>query len=880
MYDVAIAGAGPVGLFLACELGLAGRSVLVLERDPQPRSPWKSDPLGLRGLSAASAGAFDRRGLLDALLSADHTAPSRGAGHFAGMMLDPAAVDVTALPFRLPGPALDGVLTNLEAVESVLAARATGLGVHIRRGAEVEAVEPHEDRVVLRAGGHGYEARWLVGCDGGRSTVRGLAGFEFAGTGPQFTGYVMLATLADPESLRPGFNLTPAGMYLRTPAEGYVGLLDFDGGAFDRSQRPTLEHLQAVLRRVSGTSVTLRDVRLVSTFTDRAMQATAYRRGRVLLAGDAAHIHSPLGAQGLNLGLGDALNLGWKLAATVRGDAPDGLLDTYTRERHPVGAWALDWTRAQAAVMRPDPAAQAIQGVVRDLLGTRDGTTYVFQKVSGSSIRYDLGDAEPLTGRDAPDFRLGDGTRLGDLLRDGRGVLLDFTRDGRLHDPATPWEHRIRYVHGPAEHDLGYGAALVRPDGVVAWADGHAPDRAAFERAAGDWFGRPRRDPGRSTWISSWGTAQELAQAAEPGGGPQLPDDEAETTSRPTRLGAQTVRMVARATAGGTAARVALSNAFNRPPVRIGAARLDGHPLTFGGRDTVVVPTGALIHSDPVELEVPAGADLTVSLYLPDDDVTPTTHAVGLRTAWLAPGDQTAAPALRDATEFRSYLWLAGLDVLAAPAAATVVAFGDSLVDGLETTPDADAAWPSVLARRLAARADLPPRAVINMGIAGNRVLRETDGLGAGALARFDRDVLGRPGVRWVVLSEGLNDLFFGFVPGAPDHERATAGDIIAGYRQLIGRARPHGVRVVGCTLPPIGGAPFHTEELERMRQDVNRWIRGGGEFDAVVDLDAATRDPAAPERVRAGLLSADGVHPNDAGHEVIAAAFDPELFR
>ncbi|WP_308168124.1 FAD-dependent monooxygenase [Nonomuraea sp. NEAU-A123] len=495
-----IVGAGPVGLFLACELGLAGCSVLVLEREPDPRSPWKADPLGMRGLSAASVEAFYRRGMLHPLLKAsgvddypgaDEPAPPRGAGHFAGMMLDPAKVDVAALPFRLPSPALEGVMTNLEAVEAVLSERAFTLGVEVRRGVTVSAIAQDDEIVVARAGEHEYAARWLVGCDGGRSAVRGLAGFDFVGTEPQLTGYLVLATIADPEKLRPGFNLTPTGMYLRTPAEGYIGMLDFDGGAFDRSQRPTREHLQAVLRHISGTDVTLSDVHLASSFTDRAMQPTTYRQGRVLLAGDAAHIHSPLGAQGLNLGLGDAMNLGWKLAATVHGYAPDGLLDTYTRERHPIGAWVLDWTRAQAAAMKPDPHAQAIQGVVRDLIGTRDGTTYVFEKVSGSSIRYDLGSEQPLVGRNAPDLRLADGTRLGDLMRDGRGVALDFSTDRRLHGPAMGWESRMQYAAGPARNDLGLGAALVRPDGVVAWAGDRDPDRESFERAAGQWFGSP-----------------------------------------------------------------------------------------------------------------------------------------------------------------------------------------------------------------------------------------------------------------------------------------------------------------------------------------------------------------------------------------------------
>ncbi|EMD26486.1 hypothetical protein C791_3330 [Amycolatopsis azurea DSM 43854] len=402
----------------------------------------------------------------------------------------------------------------------------------------------------------------------------------------------------------------------------------------------------------------------------------------------------------------------------------------------------------------------------------------------------------------------------------------------------------------------------------------------------------------REAWIATWGTAQQLALPAESGGGPWMPDDAArqadEPPGAPTKVGAQTVRMVVRATVGGTAVRVALSNSFGRAPVRVGAAWIARHErgaaihggsecsLTFGGRAAVVVPTGGHICSDPVEYDLAAQTDLVVSLYIPDEDVIPTAHEVGLRTAWLAPGDQTATRNLRDATAFSSYLWLTGIDVTAQPVASAIVVIGDSIVDGMETTPDADASWPSSLARRLAAREGMPPRAVINMGIAGNRVLREADGMGASALARFDRDVVARPGVRWMVLSEGINDLFFGLRQGVPESERATADDLIAGYRMLIGRAHLHGLRVIGCTLLPLGGAPVFTAELERMRQEVNRWIRDGGEFDAVVDLEAATRDPdaAGPVKMRTEFVSDDGVHPSDAGHQAIAEAFDLELFR
>jgi lysophospholipase L1-like esterase len=390
-------------------------------------------------------------------------------------------------------------------------------------------------------------------------------------------------------------------------------------------------------------------------------------------------------------------------------------------------------------------------------------------------------------------------------------------------------------------------------------------------------------------WIVTWGTAQQLAPAAELGGGPEMPDeappdqDPDVQLAAPTTVNAQTVRMVARSTIGGTAVRVALSNSYGYAPVRVGAAFLDRPDgparLTFGGRDTVVLPTGAHIYSDSLEHDVAPQTDLVVSLYLPDEDVTPTVHPVGLRTAWLAPGNQAAEPKLEDATEFQSYLWLTGIDVLAPATAATVIALGDSLVDGMETTPDADAPWPSALARRLAADPGLPPRAVVNMGIAGNRVLRETDGMGASALARFDRDVLARPGARWVILCEGTNDILFGLMPGMPESERATASDIITGYRMLITRAHLHGLRIVGCTLPPIGASPVFTPEYEDIRQQVNRWMRDSGEFDAVTDLDTALQDPAAPTRVRAELLSGDGVHPNDAGHAAIAEAFDLNLF-
>jgi hypothetical protein len=271
---------------------------------------------------------------------------------------------------------------------------------------------------------------------------------------------------------------------------GVIAIADFDGGAFHRTQPVTCEHVQAVLRRVSGTDVTLTALNVASTWTDRSQQTTTYRKGRVLLAGDAAHIHSPLGGQGLNLGLGDAMNLGWKLAATIRGNAPDGLLDSYTTERHPVGARILDWTRAQVALMRPDRQSRALQAVMRDLIDTRDGATYFAERVWGVSLRYDLGEEHPLAGRSCPDFELGDGTRLGTPLRDGRGLLLDFGGQAALQALDGHWGDQVRYLASDVQDRLGLRALLVRPDGFVAWASDTTPSPEEVTRAAAKWFTR------------------------------------------------------------------------------------------------------------------------------------------------------------------------------------------------------------------------------------------------------------------------------------------------------------------------------------------------------------------------------------------------------
>jgi 2-polyprenyl-6-methoxyphenol hydroxylase-like FAD-dependent oxidoreductase len=502
-YDVIIAGAGPVGLFLACELRLADLSVIVLEQAPNPHSALKQLPFGLRGLSVPTTEAFHRRGLLDEILAAQRAKAGaiksaahwmqqmrKPAGHFAGIQFYQDDVDAAKWPWRLPTPAEASVAVDMEALETVLAARASSLGVEIRRGFGVTAIAASDEDVTVEASGETFRGRWLVGCDGGRSTVRKACGFDFVGTDPEFTGYSIDVELADPNKLTPGRNYTAAGMY--TFAEpGTIAMVDFDGGAFHRAAPITREHVQDVLRRVSCTDVTISALRLAATWTDRARQATTYRKGRVLLAGDAAHTHSPLGGQGLNLGLGDAMNLGWKLAATIRGHGPADLLDTYSQERHAIGAQILDWSRAQVAIMRPTPDSRALQAIICDLIGTRDGATYFAERTRGVSLRYDLGDSHPLVGRSVPEFAWPDGRTIGELLRQAKGLLLDFDARAPLQALSSRWNDRITYIAGEPTERLGLSAVLVRPDGFVAWASESAPDIDQLVRAAVRWFGEP-----------------------------------------------------------------------------------------------------------------------------------------------------------------------------------------------------------------------------------------------------------------------------------------------------------------------------------------------------------------------------------------------------
>ncbi len=499
-YDVIIAGAGPVGLFLACELALAKCSVLILEKAENPHSPLKRLPFGIRGLSAPTIEALYRRDLLKELevhkrlknphkTSSPVQGPRRQGGHFAGIPFLDGNIDTAQWKSRLPSSTDTNLLSEMEELESVLARRAEALGVKTKRGLAITDFGQTKDGVAVQSGNQSFQSKWLVGCDGSRSVVRKAGGFEFAGTEPEFTGYSAQFDLVDPEKLSPGRNLTPTGMYLQSQP-GYLVMVEFDGGAAHKSESVTLENVQNVLRRVSNTDVTISSLHAVTTWTDRARQATTYRKGRVFLAGDAAHIHAPLGGQGLNLGLGDAMNLGWKLAATIQKKAPEGLLDSYQTERHPLGVQVLDWSRAQVAIMKPDPPSRALNAIVRDLMNTRDGATYMAARMWGVFTHYHLGGAHPLVGHSVPNFEFEDGARMGELMHDGRGILLDFNQNASLKTLADEYGDQLKYVSGGAKEQLGLRAALIRPDGFIAWASDIEPDEPSIRQAVDLWFVR------------------------------------------------------------------------------------------------------------------------------------------------------------------------------------------------------------------------------------------------------------------------------------------------------------------------------------------------------------------------------------------------------
>lgn len=383
-------------------------------------------------------------------------------------------------------------------------------------------------------------------------------------------------------------------------------------------------------------------------------------------------------------------------------------------------------------------------------------------------------------------------------------------------------------------------------------------------------------------WVATWTASPQ----ANWGPGFVLP------SNTPSAISNRTVRQVAAVSLGGRRLRIELSNAYGKTPVVVhnvhmarsaGGSRIvpgTDRAVTFGGKPFAVVPPGAPVLSDPVGLDVPALGEVAVSLYLPGDTPIDTIHWDARQTAYLADGDSTAAPSFDGGSTLPTRVLLSEILVDSPPLASAVVAFGDSITDGNGSTVDSNRRWPDFLAHRLAAH-DV---AVLNAGISGGRIL--SDGMGVSALARFDRDVLAQPGARSVIVLLGINDISWPGSTFAPDEPRVTAGRVIDGYRQLIARGHAHSLKVFGATLTPFEGALENSPILgyfdpakEEVRQAVNQWIRTGGEFDAVIDFDAAVRDPAHPARFAPRYDSGDHLHPGDAGYRAMAEAIDPSLF-
>jgi len=469
--DVIVVGAGPTGLMLAAELRLQGVRVLVLERDAEPSPVVRS-----LGLHARSIEIMDQRGLLERFL--EHGTRHPLGGFFAGIPKPAPDRLETAHGYVL------GIPQTL--TEQLLSAHALEVGVEIRRGCEVVALGQDADGVTVETtAGERLRARYLVGADGGRSTVRRLLGIGFPGEPAKVETLLgemrltadweeIVAVMTEVRRTQLRFGAMPLGDGV------YRVVVPADGVAEDRAVPPTLDDVRRQLVATAGTDFGAHSPRWLSRFGDGTRLADTFRSGRAFLAGDAAHTHPPAGGQGLNLGVQDAFNLGWKLAAAVRGRAPAGLLDTYEAERRPVAADVLDNTRAQMELMSLEPGAQAVRRLVTELMDIDGVSRLLTEKIIGTAVRYDLGAGHPLVGTRLKDIGLKE-RRLYSLLHEGRGLLLDQT--GGLS--VAGWADRVDHVVDVSE-ELDVPAVLLRPDGHVAWA---GDDRQALLAALPRWFG-------------------------------------------------------------------------------------------------------------------------------------------------------------------------------------------------------------------------------------------------------------------------------------------------------------------------------------------------------------------------------------------------------
>ncbi len=476
-----VAGGGPTGLMLAGELALAGVDVALVERRAS------QDLIGSRagGLHARTIEVLDQRGIADRFLSQGQVAQVAG---FAWIPLD-----ISDFPTRHNY----GLALGQNHIERILACWVGELGVPIYRGREVTGFARDDTGVdVHLSDGQSLRAEYLVGCDGGRSLIRKAAGIEFPGWDPSTSNLIAEVEMAEEPEW--GLRRDALGIHSLSRME--------DGGAvrvlvteqrLGRTGEPTLRDLGEALVAVYGTDFGIHSPTWISRFTDMARQAASYRRGRVLLAGDSAHVHYPTGGQGLNIGVQDAVNLGWKLAQVVKKTSPESLLDTYHAERHPVAARVLRDTMAQVALLRTDDRTNALREIASELLGMDEPRKRIAAMMSGLDVHYDLGEGHPLLGRRVPDLDLvtADGPRrVFSLLHGARPVLLNLREPAGLD--TAPWAHRVRAVDasfaGPWElpvlgHVAAPAAVLIRPDGYVAWV-GDGTD-TGLRDALTTWFG-------------------------------------------------------------------------------------------------------------------------------------------------------------------------------------------------------------------------------------------------------------------------------------------------------------------------------------------------------------------------------------------------------